>query len=156
MIPVDQTVIHSESTKGNCFAACIASLLELPCDDVPNFAALEDWLPQCSRWLENRGLGILYVAINSADLAWHLRDCYVIAGGRSPRGSFGHCVVARLDRGDWKMVHDPHPSRAGIVGDPDDFAFLVKLCGTVYQPGEPGIPVSSQPDTTADSTGAKS
>jgi len=36
---------------------------------------------------------------------------YCILAGKSPRGDFAHAVVG------WGMqvVHDPHPSRAGIV-----------------------------------------
>ena len=122
MKPVDQTTFGdgSDGTEcGNCFAACIASLLELPIDQVPNFAAAGDdsrWLRACNRWLNERGIGY-------ADLTWEgaapdfVFELWIapaqlyIAGGLSERG-LQHCVVMRGDR---ELVHDPHPSRAGIL-----------------------------------------
>lgn len=49
MKPIDQTIV---STTGNCLQACLASFLELPIEEVPNFrrygrmmnVRMEDWL----------------------------------------------------------------------------------------------------------------
>lgn len=37
MIPVFQTKFHSETTSGNCLAAAVASILEIPINLVPQF-----------------------------------------------------------------------------------------------------------------------
>lgn len=44
MTPVDQTILHDPQTGaiGNCMQAAIASLLDLPLDAVPHFAALSE------------------------------------------------------------------------------------------------------------------
>jgi hypothetical protein len=60
---------------------------------------------------------------------WCLSKRYplVIAGGKSPRGTWGHCVVGELSRAGYRMIHDPHPSRLGLVGEPEDFGVFMKL-----------------------------
>jgi hypothetical protein len=55
---------------------------------------------------------------------------YAVATGQSPRyAGVGHAVVWEFGVG---MVHDPHPSRAGIVGEPQTFLGIVPSsdCGT--------------------------
>jgi hypothetical protein len=119
MIPVKQTVFTVPG--GDCFAACVASILEVPLEEVPNFCAGgADWLFEANRWLGTRGLCLFDI-----DLADNgsLRDCHalanrmlVIASGKSPRGDWGHSVVARYviteDGSEHALdyVHDPHPS----------------------------------------------
>jgi predicted subunit of tRNA(5-methylaminomethyl-2-thiouridylate) methyltransferase len=54
MKPVKQTIF---GLGGNCFAASIASILELPVEEVPNFMAIETadyWTPM-REWLRQRG-----------------------------------------------------------------------------------------------------
>jgi hypothetical protein len=110
MKPVDQNAFGPE--KGNCFSACVASILELPIDDVPQFMTSENWWHGFARWCARQGYLALVdyrVPDEPATLG------YSILGGESPRhpGS-GHAVVAL----DGVMVHDPHPDRTGLVGEP--------------------------------------
>jgi hypothetical protein len=55
--PVTQTV--TDIGKGNCFAACLASLLHLECNEVPNFigdsSEDDNWFAICNEWLAKRG-----------------------------------------------------------------------------------------------------
>src|SRR5690348_7121769 len=57
MIPVTQTITGEQ---GNCFTACLASILELPIRAVPNFAKLtnsdEEFFAMVDEWLATRGL----------------------------------------------------------------------------------------------------
>lgn len=46
-------------------------------------------------------------------------DCIYIANGMSPRGLY-HSIVAQGG----EMIHDPHPSRAGIERVKDAYLFL--------------------------------
>lgn len=107
MIAVDQTAFGLPG--GNCFAACVASLLEMPIDDVPNFCNLPgDWEAEFNRWLRPFGLYALTVQMND----WRPPGLHIMAG-KSPRGASVkemHSVVAQGDA----IVHDPHPSRAGL------------------------------------------
>lgn len=111
MKPVDQTTFGCPG--GNCFSACVASLLGLPIADVPYFMGELDepghiWAERLDAWLAPRNLYALH--FETADpkkVLWP--DGFYILVGKSPRGD--HAVVARKG----EMVHDPHPTRAGLV-----------------------------------------
>ena len=114
MIPVQQTIFgrgpdFGESV-GNCFAACIASILEIPLDDVPNFCNSQEWVADLRAWLRPWGLYYLDVRIPKKDA--DLLDGYHVISGTSPRGC-QHSVVGYHG----KMVHDPHPSGDGVSGE---------------------------------------
>jgi hypothetical protein len=124
--PVHQTQFYvppegaagDPAKTGNCVAACVASLLELDLADVPNFVAVEgDWWMEFQWWLHKRG----WVALElDGDYRW---PGYSAASGKSPRGDFKHLVLYL----DGKLIHDPHPSGAGIEGEPSYQWILVPL-----------------------------
>lgn len=124
MIPVDQDRFssHEDPTQmGNCFSAAIASILELPLQEVPFFRGMPDseWYQAFCKFLTKHGYGFAGTFYKK-DLPWEnlLKrtpgvNGYFVVGGSSPRGFVdGHAVV--YDR-HGKMVHDPHFSRAGIT-----------------------------------------
>jgi hypothetical protein len=100
--------------KGNCFATCIACLLRVPADTVPNFCVDRPsrWFMDCNDWLRERGWTALYLRGESwvAFLPEQHPGLTVIASGPGPRGC-DHCVLMR----DGKLLHDPHPSEDGLV-----------------------------------------
>jgi len=106
MKPVIQTL------KNNCFAACLASLLEIGCDDVPNFVGEDTeskWLDKCSVWLKEKGLALIMIdeTLNSY---WLRGDVPCIFSVDSPRGEGKrHAIVGmwREDKG--VCLHDPWP-----------------------------------------------
>lgn len=113
MKPAHQTLFGSQ--EGNCWAACIASILELPVAEVPNLGVEPDWLGATYRWLQPRGYTGLYYGpysdpptkLIAGPSVWH------IVSGTSPRDpNVLHAVVAFGD----ELRHDPHPSAAFIVG----------------------------------------
>lgn len=108
MKPIDQTKLHNpeDGVNGNCMAASLASILELPLSEVPKFEDMGEskWWIALRRWLKRLGFHLL-----AWDKEFYM-PVYFIAGGPSPRG-VEHSVVYRGT----KMVHDPHPSRAGLV-----------------------------------------
>jgi hypothetical protein len=124
MIKVDQTKLHDpdNGVRGNCYAACIASLLELPLEDVPAFEDMYNSGKEKWKWF-----GIFLKFLQGKGYEFHgtgkpsqIRDPYfargvdgyVMAYGESPRDSkVTHAVIYK----DGEMVHDPHPSRDGIV-----------------------------------------
>lgn len=127
MKPVDQTTFGHPG--GNCYSACVASLLELPIEDVPYFMGepANEWSKRLDEWLAPRGFYALHYEINPENRAYYDREKlwpkgFYILGGKSPRGD--HAVVARGR----DMVHDPHPSRAGLT-DTDGFTLLIPLFG---------------------------
>lgn len=101
MLPVDQTT-HGPN-DGNCFSACIASILEIPIQSVPRFVNVT---PDLLRWLAGRGLSAtLYYSDE------YVPPGYAIAAGPSKRfaGRMHACVAF-----DGIVVHDPHFSREGL------------------------------------------
>lgn len=114
MKPVDQTTFGEPG--GNCFSACVASLLELALEDVPYFMGHDHWFLVFQNWLRARG----WYAVN-CKLAddWQPAGLYIL-GGESPRGA--HAVIAEGST----IVHDPHPSRTGLVAR-DSAILLVPL-----------------------------
>ena len=123
MKPVDQTKFVPDPYDdecGNCLQAAYASILELPLEDVPHFAAIpgddgEWWFAIC-RFVREHGYA-------TALCDEPIEGAVGTASGKSPRGDFNHVVVVRGD----EMIHDPHPSRAGLDGDPIQFSYLVAL-----------------------------
>jgi hypothetical protein len=107
MRPVDQTTYGVRI--GNCFSACIASILELPIEDVPSFASYgEGWTWQLLGWLVARDLSMTYYDIEHGD---RVPPGFSIAGGPSTRfAGQKHACVAH----DGNVIHDPHPSRDGL------------------------------------------
>lgn len=111
--------------KGNCWAACFASILEIPLDQVPNFCGDENyqefWWSEAKEFLSCFGLTL--IEINpSPELDWdEYFDCYWVAIGKSPRGDFHHAVVYHGS----EMAHDPHPSGAGLDGPVITGGFLL-------------------------------
>lgn len=122
MIPAHQTIFGDR--RGNCFAACIASVLEIPIYNVPNFCLAEDWLVQAIRFAKSHGYGLLHVQDGKGvRLLAAETSCYSLVTGKSPRGDFLHSVVYR----GLEMAHDPHPSGDGLGGDPEDWIFFIAI-----------------------------
>ncbi len=124
MIPLDQTIYgdgENGRSVGNCWQACIASMLDLPLDKVPHFAleSGENWYPDTREFvikqinMDLRCFIPLFPHTPSGG--------YVIGSGPSPRGSFNHSVI--FDGFTGELVHDPHFSRAGLSGLSDVFGF---------------------------------
>ncbi len=124
MKPVDQNRFYDKDagTRGNCLQATVASILELELEDVPNFQEAPEEIGfwgMFYRYLRGRGFVVLEIQRESLVLE---PDCLYLAHGDSPRG-VKHSVVYRKGR----LVHDPHPSRAGLVGDPDYICLLIPI-----------------------------
>lgn len=107
MRPVEQSRIGK---RGTCFRSCIASILNLREQDVPDWPLANDD-PGVNRWLGRRGLRYDQVPIVPGappPIGWHTIE------GTSPRGG-QHAVVGY----NGKFVHDPHPKsddpRRGLV-----------------------------------------
>lgn len=99
--------------RGNCFATCLACILEIPLDDVPNFCEHDNWRDETDKWLEPYGLfyqDIVLIGDARDELTQYWG--YHVISGDGPRG-LRHSVVGY--RG--KMVHDPHPDGGGVSGD---------------------------------------
>lgn len=115
MKPVMQTIFDSEN--GNCFSACLASILELPLESVPNFHAMYDngYMSHVVPWLADRGYSLIVIRatnVNGPPVMIGTQGMYLIAGY-----SFSsivvqrkHAVVCKVDSSNpfgISIVHDP-------------------------------------------------
>lgn len=133
MIPIMQT--DTDSKTGNCMTACLASILRLRIEDVPNWAQLHEddaemWHGYV-HWLWNRGLQniclrgkpveqIIPAPVGQTTASIVVVDgwgkSFVIVHGASPRGEWGHVCVGQYQAAGnmLKIVHDPHPDQTGL------------------------------------------
>jgi len=108
---------------GNCYATCIASLLGIRLETMPNFCALEGghWMTETNKWLSIHG--IVCSTWNVYPFGQHpeYAEAVTIASGKSPRGPWNHSVIWKNK----KVLWDPHPSRAGLAGEPTEWDILL-------------------------------
>lgn len=105
---------------GNCFEACLATILDLDLGDVPNFDGLqgpEDW-GRMVLWLLDSSLAAIHLGAGIAE-RWtpqpHLR--YAIGHCESSNPAFDHAVVVDLGSAvtltkrpnKWRIAWDPDP-----------------------------------------------
>lgn len=135
MKPVEQTRLNAHD--GNCHAACIASILEVPLEAVPQptvmeMADFEGW----ACYLERVRREFLHPR-NLHDMTFGVRDGlgqlvrplgYSILCAASPRTGGAHAVVAL----DGAIVFDPHPRREMGLGEWHDWTIF-----TVLDPTKP-------------------
>lgn len=150
MTPVTQTKVVVRNSKdevvvnGNCYAAAIASMLDLPITEVPNVEVLFKmdscyWDDVMNKWLEFKGYRMDYVPNfivyhigqvdeqnwgipeNTEELKQSLKDEYYFVVGKSSRGVNHICIYKA-----GQMIHDPHPTRDGLISI-EYFQQLTKL-----------------------------
>ncbi len=133
MTPQDQEFIHQPEIGqyGDCQRAVIASLLDLPISEVPHFLQISKgdaslFWENLQSFCKQHGFVYLTVPCGYGHAFFGLEeDIYHEISGPSPRGNdITHAVVGKGG----KIVFDPHPSRAGLLGDFRDwnFGYLVK------------------------------
>lgn len=87
----------------NCMQCCVSYMLGLPLESVPDFATDGGW-ELFSEFVESKGYAAVMLPGN------HEFEADYLASGTTERGT-SHMVVMN----DGKLVHDPHPSNAGLV-----------------------------------------
>jgi len=131
--PIDQR--YFAPPEGDCWIACIASILERPIEQFDEVHRLHtekarDWYERgcpANGFEWDPVLASLHrVGVHPT---WMVEPCtvvphgYAIASGQSPRGDWLHAVVAHYGA----QVHDPHPSRDGLAGPVIDWCVLVPV-----------------------------
>lgn len=128
--PIDQTKFGKD--EGNCFDACLASIFEIPIEECSIGEIDYDtgnrksdgkhWYLIFEQWCLKRGF--IPVTLNPDFLGNQGPKGYSIISGKANRGLY-HSTVGY----DGKIVHDPHPSRDGLINIVDYIIFieLVKL-----------------------------
>lgn len=139
--PERQHLFHpliGQIDTGNCYQVCMATVLGVPVSAVPHFYSVNATVESANRHIGTylalqQRMTVTYMwpsVLKGRHEGWlpFGDDVLVIVSGKSPRGDFLHAVVGVLDSKNangWKMIHDPHPSDAGIVGDPESIEFIV-------------------------------
>lgn len=105
----------TQRTTSDCFSACLSWMLDLQQDDVPDFTDKDDarsgrFYHNVAEFLRPRGLRMMLVEWRDMP---PMLGGPVIARGISPREK-AHAVLWSDDG----LLHDPHPSRAGLIGEP--------------------------------------
>lgn len=133
MINVFQTKKHNPPTsRGNCFAACIASILEISIDDVPPIEDIHDFNDKeagtdvfrkvLATWLKSRGLAARQYDVPESIAHRHAPIGYAIGTAPSPRGPWLHsCVFLHGE-----LVHDPAGPDVTPI-NPADIVDWIKL-----------------------------
>jgi len=137
VIPVDQTVFGAPD--GNCYSAALASILEIPLEDVPHFTKLvpyettgPEWHRVTNEWALTQGFFLLALdaeaniaVYQEADLPMPWADAYHLICGEARRGDdlIRHVVVGKGG----EMVHDPNSEHRNGLETVDLFEFLVPL-----------------------------
>ena len=103
MKPVDQSRISYED--GDCLRACIASVLELPLEDVPAYLN-DDMGARYNEWLRRFNLSLLAIRL---DPGIDVPAGYHLIEGPSRNGKDSHVAVGL----NGKIVHDPDPTSRG-------------------------------------------
>lgn len=106
---------------GDCWAACLATMLGIDIGEVPEALRLEaDGVKRWDCYLEFlAGFNLRPLTWNfdaygdrMIDVFWEAAgDALIHVIGTSPRGDWNHGVVYRAGR----LFHDPHPSGDGIL-----------------------------------------
>lgn len=130
MKPVYQT--KHGAPEGNCFNACVASILECSLDDLPDLHEIEqtgqNWLVGLNDALRPMGYGVVHIPA-SAEVpanAYIPEGCHFIASGMGPRGLL-HSVVMRQEKDEPVFVHDPIGPQYRGLKDVRSFELIVKL-----------------------------
>lgn len=138
MKPVFQTRFGAPSSDeamssppGNCWAACIASILECQLEALPDETSfwkpgmkpMESWRPYCKTMHSTLALSykVLLVQIRPEAMFYEgsmdTLNAYCIVGLPSPRNKNSqHAVVGKMVKGSVEIVHDPYPNGSTVYG----------------------------------------
>lgn len=129
MKPVFQTKYGNP--EGNCFAACVASILECSIDELPNLYELEqsgkNWLIGLNEAIKPKGYGVAYIEAKNEAVDMFLPEgAYFIASGDAS-GSCQHSCVYQNIEGDAVMIHDPNPGAKVGLKKINTIQIIIKL-----------------------------
>ncbi len=99
--------------KGNALQAAVASIFGLDLSNVPNFIEMpKGYEAAIHTFCHGRGSNCFKIKLGSdggSEILSKYNGKLCILRGKSPRGDFGHVVVAKREEGAFQMMHDPHP-----------------------------------------------
>lgn len=139
MTPVFQQSLDMD--RGDCFSACLASLLDVDLSDVPLFAEMEDrgegdHMELAGQWLHLvHGMSLVEIhngaKLEKADdhrLLFGTPGTLLIACYPAGTPDRSHAVVAQIDEAgeDLRVIHDPNPQRRTLPVRPISLVFIFR------------------------------
>ena len=121
-----------QTTRTNCFQACVASVLGIPIEEVPSACdgATWDW-DAFQDWLAERNMQAIELTFENGGTIYPVRKpVKCILTGESPRECVTgrHAVVGEfIGMEGFNILFDPHPSDQWIDGEPTHAVFFVSL-----------------------------
>ena len=126
--PSEPLQTDTTAGSGNALQACVAALLGVPLERVPNFITLPEGYEKGIREYVAPRL-VRKIPLSDATLSCLAQSdagAVVLLRGGSPRGGHGHVVLARLQpTGAFEMLFDPHPDGTFLDNSPYGWAMLV-------------------------------
>ena len=110
MKPVDQT--RFGWPHGNCYAACVASILEIRIEACPETPDPETWDATWDAWLNERNLARIVFTYNR-ELAWP--GWQILCGPTDTLGPHGENLWHACVGLNGELIHDPNPTRGGFL-----------------------------------------
>jgi len=103
--PAEILQTEFSANKGNALQACVAAIFHLDLDRVPNFVSMADYEQGIRDFLSSSCFSMQKIkdvqSVETGKLG--------ILRGKSPRGDFGHVIVARKLQEGFENLWDPHP-----------------------------------------------
>lgn len=123
-------IMHFPSPT-NCFRACVATVLNLPIEDVPQACDGKTWdWDAFQDWLATRNLQAIEMTFLNGGIMYPVRKPVLcIVTGPSPRlPGVQHAVVAEfIGLEGFRLLHDPHMDDLWIDGEPTHATFFVRI-----------------------------
>lgn len=153
--PVEQAILHDPDNGkyGDCYPACIASVLGIGLDEIPHFydadRRLKDAQEMIDDFFKGRGLSVCTISFGKAKVrdvlgycGLHLSNTLYVMSAGSPRFSetedgnliSRHAVVGCGGH----LIHDPHPDKTFVVDvpDTDDWGVSIEIYTTFIIPDD--------------------
>lgn len=111
---------NAEGLSGDCLKTTVVNLTGRAYEDVPHFAQYLSWWDTMRRWA--RSFNNDFICLSPEDTQYFLCGTDLVVGsGPSPRGDFWHSALFTANL---ELVHDPHPSRKGLVSLEECFVLI--------------------------------
>lgn len=120
-----------QTTPTNCFRACVATVLNLPIEEVPQACDGKTWdWDAFQDWLAKMNLQAIEMTFLNGGTMYPVRKPVLcIATGPSPRlPGVQHAVVAEfIGLEGFRLLFDPHMEELWIDGEPTHATFFVRI-----------------------------